>query len=828
MTRVGHWIDEAITQSTTLIVSRPRAIVIAFLLLTAFFAAGIPLVETETDLRERYSDGLEVKEAQDAVEADFQGPFTAEGETTRLVHDGTDVLTREELLHVLRLLERIDDRPMLRMQSADGPATMVAQALEPGADTPAEQRRAVERATDAEIRRAVREVGSRRAFSRMVSEDFNRDQASASASITVISHDMPSEFDDEDMEGILTTIDTMAADEPADIRAFGSGIVDSELEDVISDSFVMVMPVVVALLLGFLAVAYRDPFDLLLGLIALLMTMIWTFGFLGYVGIPFGQEMIIVPVLLLAVGVDFGIHIINRYREEKLQGDDTVSAMRTATGQLSAAFFIVTATAVFGFGANLFAELEPMREMGLVASAGIIFTFVIFSGCLPAMKLQADRFRDRHDVREFNSTPIASEESSLGRLLAVSATVGKRAPLVMVVLLLLFGAGMGAYGTGVETTFEEEDFLPPEEEAWYVDYVPEPFAPGEYTATETLNLLEGRFAADQDQSMTMYVEGPFEEDHALEALAAPDDEPPETLAVGPDGRAESRSIITVIQSHADADPEFAALVARNDRDGNGIPDRNLDRIYDELFASPAGPSAERYLTPDRRAAQVEYTIESDATIDEIAADGADHADAFRYTATATGTPLIYNAITNSLFESSIQGMVLAIVLSTVFLVIVYGVLEGKPWIGLINVFPIMIAVSCLLGTMRLLDMPLNAVTGLLLSFAIGLGVDYAVHFMHRFVDEYTAQPETVSALTTTLSSTGGALTGSMLTTSIGTGALMLAITPVLGDFGLLIALSVFYSFAASIVALPPALVLWDRGVTSDATGTARLKAILRA
>ncbi len=83
-------------------------------------------------------------------------------------------------------------------------------------------------------------------------------------------------------------------------------------------------------------------------------------------------------------------------------------------------------------------------------------------------------------------------------------------------------------------------------------------------------------------------------------------------------------------------------------------------------------------------------------------------------------------------------MVLALVLSTVFLVIVYGVLEGKPWIGLINVFPILIAVSCLLGTMRLLDMPLNAVTGLLLSFAIGLGVDYAVHFMHRFVDEYTA------------------------------------------------------------------------------------------
>jgi predicted RND superfamily exporter protein len=50
----------------------------------------------------------------------------------------------------------------------------------------------------------------------------------------------------------------------------------------------------------------------------------------------------------------------------------------------------------------------------------------------------------------------------------------------------------------------------------------------------------------------------------------------------------------------------------------------------------------------------------------------------------------------------------------------------------------------------------------------------------------------------------------MLTTSLGTGALALAITPVLGDFGLLMALSVVYSFVFTIVALPPAVLLWER------------------
>ena len=62
----------------------------------------------------------------------------------------------------------------------------------------------------------------------------------------------------------------------------------------------------------------------------------------------------------------------------------------------------------------------------------------------------------------------------------------------------------------------------------------------------------------------------------------------------------------------------------------------------------------------------------------------------------------------------------------------------------------------------------------------------------------------------TFAGTGGALLGSMLTTSLGTGALALAITPVLGDFGLLMALSVVYSFVFTIVALPPAVLLWER------------------
>jgi predicted RND superfamily exporter protein len=77
-------------------------------------------------------------------------------------------------------------------------------------------------------------------------------------------------------------------------------------------------------------------------------------------------------------------------------------------------------------------------------------------------------------------------------------------------------------------------------------------------------------------------------------------------------------------------------------------------------------------------------------------------------------------------------------------------------------------------------------------------------------------PSVDAALLATVRGTGGALTGSMLTTVSGLGVLWLAISPILGQFGHLIALSVRYSYLASVWVLPTTLDLWDRSVASGA------------
>ena len=807
---VGERIEAWTRRLNDTIVDSPRRVIVVFLVLTVVFAGGIGLVTTDTDATDSFTEGLEEQEALDAVNQEFEDPFQPEGESTQLIHSGSNVLTKEALLRDLRVLEEVEARDDLRVASANGPATVVAQTIDPSASTVTEQRRVIEATSETRVRQVVRQLSSNQRFTGTVSTDFNPTSASASASITVVSHDVPAGFTSGDLQEIQTTIRSIAADQPGEITAFGSGITNAETASVIGDSLTIVMPVVVLLLLLFLVVAYRDPIDLSLGLLSLLMTVVWTFGFLGLSGIPFNQQMITVPVLLLAVGVDFGIHIINRYREEAVAGYKATEAMREANNQLMIAFVIVTVTTVFGFGANVISDLTPIRNIGIASGIGIIFTFLIFGLFLPAAKLEVDKLREAYNVPEFNSAPISSEDSTLGKILTFPAQASQYAPIAFVVVLLVTGGMAAAYGSGVDTSFETEDFLPPEEQPDYLTGLPEPFAPSEYTVTETLNLLEDRFSTNQDQSVKLYVEGNFEEGHALEALADPNDDAIGALAVGEGGAAQPTSIVTVIQSHAEQDPAFARLVARNDVDGNGIPDRNLDQIYDVLFASSSGDRAEQYLTPDRRSAQIDYAIDSSASQGEAAVDARAFAEEFRYETTATGQIVVFDAVTDIIFNSAIQGLLIAMGLTGLFLVISYAVLEGKPLLGIVNLFPILIAIAFLLGTMRYLGISLNALTGTILSISIGLGIAYSVHATHRFIDEYNADADAYESMIITLSGTGGALLGSMLTTSLGTGALALAITPVLGDFGLLMAISVVYSFVFTIIALPPAVLLWAR------------------
>ena len=797
------------------IVNRPGRIILLFVVLTAGFTVGLGNISTEAGTSQ-FTTGLPAEEAFQQVNDDFGDRFASDSGSTQLIQESQNVLAKNSLLNMLEAQKRLQDRTSLRVTSTSSAATLVATQLDPEARTLERQIDAVEDATPSQIDAAVeRAAADNDRFVELLSNDFNRRAASASATIGIVNHEVPAGISSGSGQGgssPLTPIQLQSEftvqSTSGGITVFGSGIVSEEFGSVIGDSLLIVVPAAVILIVTFLIVAYRDLVDLLIGVAALMMTIIWTFGFMGLAGIPFGQLLISVPPLLLAVGIDFGIHSINRYREEQVTGKSIGESMRITTDQLLVAFFIVTGTTVIGFASNLTSALPPITDFGIVAAIGITFTFLIFGIFLPALKVWVDRLREKYPIPTFSRTPLGSEGSALSSVLRVGVVIAERAPVIFLVLVVVFTAGAGWYATGVSTSFSQEDFLPPEDNPdWMMD-LPEPFRPNEYSVTETTNFLDAKFDTTQSDSATIYLQASLERDTALESIHRAGADPPDSF-VSEDRQARAQSIVTVIRDRAQRDEEFAQLVARNDANDNGIPDDNLNEVYDALLDTNSRDDALRYMTADRRSARIVYTVKAEASQDEITADAKTVADRYRGNAIATGQIVVFQAVSDVIFETALTSLAVALVGATIFLLFVYRVFEGRASLGAANVVPIVVTVALLAGSMRVLGIPFNALTATMLAITIGLGIDYSVHVTHRFADE-RVENDLITALDRTIRGTGGALFGSMVTTVAGIGVLALALFPAIGQFGTLTALSIIFAFFSSVVVTPSVLVVWDR------------------
>jgi predicted RND superfamily exporter protein len=788
-------IEGLIVKVSESITAYPGRIVVAFLLLTGVFFVGLGNAETESGFNQFVED-LESFEAFQDIQRDFGASFTQSSTTTQLLQRERDVLAKPSLLRMLRAQERLLEDQGLRVQSTSSPARTIARQLDPQARTIEAEIDAVESATPAEVDAAVRRAAGRPGFKSQVTEDFDRETATARGMQGSVIHSR----DVTDREERVTRIVNRVG---GDIDTVGS------TPNTINSSLALVLPAAFLLIVLFLLVAYRDLADLVLGVFAIVITLLWTFGFLGLADIAFNPLLVAAPPLLIAVGIDFGIHSVNRYREERERGADIDESMQMTTNQLLVAFFIVMGTTVIGFLSNLVSALGPIQDFGFVAAIGIIFTFLIFGIFLPATKVKVDRLRERYPIPTFSERPLGSEGSVLGRLLSGGVVIAKRAPALFMLVIVIGSAGAGVYATGVGTGFTPDDFLPPEYDEipeWQKD-LPEPFAPPEYSYVSKTNYIDERFPASS--TVFLYVEGRMERGSALESLHRTGRNPPATFQR--DGRdADGQSLVTVVRSYRQQDPQFDRLVARNDRDGDGIPDENLGEVYDYLESAP-GSGVEGVLADDRRSTLVTYSVDPDATNGEVTADAEAVASESSLDATPTGNTVVFEDASQLILDTVVTSLLITLVGASVFLIAMYGILEGRPSLGVANIIPIALTVTFVVASMRYFGIDFNSFNGVILSLTIGLGIDYSVHVTHRFADEFE-RTDVNTALDRTVRGTGGALAGSMVTTVSGIGVLVLALNPAIGVFGLLTALSVVFAFVASVFVLPSVLVIWDRVV----------------
>ena len=103
----------------------------------------------------------------------------------------------------------------------------------------------------------------------------------------------------------------------------------------------------------------------------------------------------IIPILLIGLGVDYGIHITSRYREEVGRGQDVDGAIRTAIGTVGIALALATLTTAIGFLTNVLSPVPALVDFGVLAAIGIAVSFILTLTFFPAARTLMDRRTER-------------------------------------------------------------------------------------------------------------------------------------------------------------------------------------------------------------------------------------------------------------------------------------------------------------------------------------------------------------------------------------------------------------------------------------------------
>lgn len=189
-----------------------------------------------------------------------------------------------------------------------------------------------------------------------------------------------------------------------------------------------------------LTIYFRSLLAVPLIALPLVLGILWTLGLTGLVIGQLNLITVFLVLILFGLGVDFGIHNLSRYREERGNGADTTEALTAVYTRTGAASVIAAATTACGFLAMLATDFRAFYEFGLIAGTGIIFTFVAMYSVLPALIALAER----------SGFDLGTKHSASVSLFSSLATPALKRPSLALMVLGALSAGAVFYAGNVE------------------------------------------------------------------------------------------------------------------------------------------------------------------------------------------------------------------------------------------------------------------------------------------------------------------------------------------------------------------------------------------
>lgn len=644
--------------------------------------------------------------------------------------------------------------------------------------------------------------------------------AASTAWVFEIDPEMPEDERREVQNNIRTVLSEISSSSNMTYASASLDLMSYDIDKGTFDNLAMLIIFATLVVVFLLFLAFRSVKGVLFPFFSLNVALVWTYGTMNLFGMKFTALEVAVAPLVLGLGIDYAIHLQRALSDIKEKVEDTAEAWMRSCGKLSVPLTLAVVTTVAAFLANIISPLPPLATFGIALAFGVICAFVSSTLLIGALHVVFD------NGKQSKSMPPLRLKNLTKPLLQLHK---KQQVAILMVAIAISGASVvGAMQ--LETDFDLSDFVNEEMEimsvrndinenydsaGWkYVYVLMEPVdggvIPDDGILLDQLRNLHSKLESNHDVVGTderfpsPSYEGPYIV--LRDAIMRDESFGSTTLEIFAGDVYEKNgesvdlgSLFSELQlNYTIADPVTGKTWSDRVNATVHLDGTNIAHLRNEVRVEATTSDESK-----RVVSEFESMFGSTSDEGQLRESLKDHAVIH-----VTGDLVTLQQVLEGLSSSQVKSTAISLVVSFVVLLL----LTRRVLPALIVLLPVGMASLWVVGSMAVLGLKWNVLTVLVTALTLGIGIDYTIHMWRRIEWELKRQDDHWAALKTSLETTGVALMLSAATTAAGFIVLLLSPMPVIQDFGLITAVTVFFSLVLALVLLPVLLELAARSL----------------
>lgn len=565
----------------------------------------------------------------------------------------------------------------------------------------------------------------------------------------------------------------------------GMPVTTATISQVIDADMGRLFPLVLLIVLLILWVTFRDLKGLLLPVSVVIFSLVSTLAIMAYAGISVNIITASLPVFLISIGIADGVHFYAEYRTQFHLYQDKHTALKKTLDLLIKPITLTSITTAIAFFSLTYTEIQQIALFGTFVGIGTLLAMIFSLTLLPALILALpEKAIHRKPGKKRLAHLLTSVPNSTSTL--ITQHPGK---IVLLACAILIGAVLGATSAQFDNNrvkfFEDNSAL--------------------VTSVENI-----RSALAGSEVLNISIHAAQDLNEAMKA--------PATLKFIDDLENYATSL-----NHVGTSMSLAKLVRRmnlvmheNDPRYDAVPEladtselKNLISQYIFLYENSGGDLLSDVVTSDYAQSNIKLYLRTNSSTDiqDIIRDITQYSQLHmpaELSLSFAGNGNLLVAAGDEIILGQMNSLILCFMIVVLLLIIQFKSFS----FGLLGFIPLALAVVINFGILGFLGVNIDIGTAIVSSIAIGIGVDYSIHYLCRYKLLVASNTPKHQAITGAVVSAGRAITYNACTVGIAFLALLMSGFVPIQSIGWLVSISLAVSCIAALIVVPAVMQLF--------------------